>query len=96
VTGFMNRAQVAAWLGVTLQKFMQMREGELAALNFPAPAFGTRQGERWDPETLQAWRRSLMPEALRALAAVPAAAEDEIADELDRRAAALGRQEKVH
>lgn len=94
MTGFLSRPEVAAWLKLTPQKFQKMRPRELAALGFPDPAFGTRNGERWDPDTLAAWRRSLMPEHLRAIAASPA--EDPDADLLDRRAVAIARGEKVH
>ena len=99
MTGFLDRAGTAAWLTVTPQKFKALREsGELAALGFPAPTFGTRNGERWDPEHLKLWRLSLIPAHLRALAAAIAGetpAEDpeaKAAAILDERAAALGRR----
>lgn len=91
MTEFLSRAQVAVWLGVSPQKFKRMRAGELAAKNFPEPAFGTRQGERWDPEALKLWRRSQIPEHLR-LATIDG---DPTADaaELDQAAHALARGE---
>jgi hypothetical protein len=88
VTDFLNRPQVADWLGVTVQQFARLRP-ELEAKGFPAPTFGSRQGERWDPEALTAWRRSQIPAELRAIESEPEP--DAVAAELDRRAADMAR-----
>lgn len=93
---FLNRAQVAARYKVTPQKFAELRRGEFKEKGFPAPAFGTRQGERWLSDALDAWDLSLIPEHLRAITAPAADSETAIAAELDRRAGNLARKEKVH
>lgn len=95
MSDFMNRAQVAAWLKVTPQKFAELRAGELKDKGFPKPAFGTRAAERWDPEILKAWRLSQIPAELRALLAEHRTGDDEPSDaaELDRRAVAMARGE---
>lgn len=96
MSAFLNRAQVAAELKITVQYFQEIRAGELKEKGFPDPTFGTRQNERWDLEAVDAWRRSQIPPELRAVEPGPQDPEAAAAAELDRRAEALARREKVH
>lgn len=82
----LDRAGVARKLGITVEKFYRNRP-ELEADGFPRPVLGNMSGARWDPAAIDRWLDSKIAQGAPAIAAGGTV---DIADDLDRNAAAIG------
>lgn len=91
------REEVAGMLGMTVDKFYhRLRDLQANPNNpFPGPVLGRMSGARWDPRSIERWiaaggEHADSPPKTPAPTAVQAAADnDDMADELDRRAAEI-------